>query len=324
LEYEIQQRRPNSFVYAEALGALRNVSRRSPALARRIATSTSISSAVEMAFERDFFDLTSDCLQQLIGAVLLFSGLTKLMAMLEKYPDAPVFHEAACRVLVETAEHEDGSNAPGTIVEAAASLSFYATRLLVEMVPQSKKMNADTLACAAIRLHSHVLGIVPGGLEEGVRSLFCALRQFQYKANVATEVCCALVSVYIANAPGVMPVLSSCRAGDVLWDVVRRFPNNPEVLSEAAVALGAFDGFKHLLTLIGSAPGNLAVQQAGCRALAELCRMKNVRFACEEERKAAEDAVRATLAAHQGQEHWQLQVQIEVTLGLIATAAVAA
>mmetsp|Transcript_79103 Transcript_79103/g.255687 ORF Transcript_79103/g.255687 Transcript_79103/m.255687 type:complete len:746 (-) Transcript_79103:113-2350(-) len=323
LECEIQQRRPDNFVYAEALGALRNVSRRSPALARRIAATTSVTAAVEMAFERDFFDLTFECIRQLIGAVLFFSGLAKLMAMLEKYPEAPIFHEAACRVLVETAEHEDGSNAPGTILEAAAGLSFYATRVLVEMVPQSQRLNPDSLACAAIRLHSHVLGVATAGLEEGVHSLLGALRHYQYKADVATEVCCALVSVYIAKGPGVMPVLSTCRAGDALVDVVRRFPNNSEVLGDAAVALGALYGFKQVLDLLRSSPGNLAVQQAGCRALAELCRM-NLCFASEEERKAAEDAARATQAAYPGQERWQLQAQIEVTLGLIANAAVAA
>ena len=56
-------------------------------------------------------------------------------------------------------------------------------------------------------------------------------------------------------------------------EVIHRFPGDADVLAEAALALGALGGVLQVLAMLAEVPRSVHVQQAGCRAMAELCRM---------------------------------------------------
>mmetsp|Transcript_60125 Transcript_60125/g.169592 ORF Transcript_60125/g.169592 Transcript_60125/m.169592 type:complete len:593 (-) Transcript_60125:152-1930(-) len=350
LQTEITASKPDVYVYAEALEALRNVSRRSGHLAQRISACDTLIAAVDLVFERDYFSLPFESLSQLLGAISFFSGLPRLQAMLEKYPEAPVFHEAACAVLVDLAEHEDGSDSPGSVMGVAPSIAYYATKVLMALVPLAP--NAEALATRAVKLLGHALGAVAPGtwlpahreqhlqeqdremqegprrrasrpakpegpvLEDGLASLLELLRQFPASSQVASEVCCTLVRVTATSSSSVLPILGSFHAGDLLLAVVRRFENNVAVMRDAAVALGVLGGAQWVLDLLRAAPGSYVVQLAGCRALTEVCRM-GVEFPSPEVHTAAVEAVRRAQGSFTSQQSWQLQAEAEVALGYI-------
>jgi len=324
LQTEIAAPKPDVFVYAEALGALRNVSRRSDQLAKRISACSTLAAAVDLAFEKDYWNLQFESLWQLLGAVFFFSGLPRLQLMMDRYPEAPVFHEAACGVLVDDAEHQDGSDLPGSIMHSAVSLAVYVTKVLRKLVPGAK--NGQALAVKAVELHGHVLGAVPPGtvlceqegpvLENGIVSLVELLQLFPASSKVASAVCCALVRIAAANATGILPVLRACKAGDTLLAVIERFAEDEAVLGDAAVALGALGGAGALLQFMSSAQHCPLAQLAACTAVAEMCRM-GLSFASTEECAAVGAAIRCVQTSFATQEHWRLQAQAELALGLI-------
>lgn len=328
LEAEVQSETPNISVYAEALRALKNVSKRSDELAKRVGACTTLTLALETAFERDYFDLTSESLGHLLGAIHFFAGLPKLQTMLQKYPNGPIFHEAACRILIEAVLDEDGSKDAGTILGAAPNLAFYATTVLGTLVPQAP-FNGEKFAAAAIELLGHVLGATGADvhLEAGLRAMFEAASSFYKSANVASEICRALVAL-TANSPDtVVPVVTSLGAGDFLLDVSRRFPNNPRVACDAAVALGALAGVARALdpfldidAFVGERDVTCAIRfKTGCRAVAEICR-QGFPFTQAEAEMATKFVIEGQRVFHT-QEHWELQSQAEVTLGLVRAAA---
>lgn len=330
MDLETKHATPSERLYAAALFVLRNVSLRSKPLASRIAGSTSLMSAVEKAFESDYWDLARETLRQLLAALLFFRGLEALIVKLEKYPDAHGFQEAALQVLVDTAEYEEGSEEDGTVLRHAVPLAHFATRVLSDKVPLARN-RAISLACAAIQLLGHVLA--PLGLRghpsldtaqsithSGIESLLATLKCFPKDAGLASEACAAIVAIADKNKLAIS-ILADFSAGSILLDIMRRFAEHGHVLQSAAVALGALGGFAKVLDLLESAPSNFLVQRGGSRAIGELCR-RGLPLASIEEGTRAQRALQQAQNSFAACEHFQLQQQIELTIGLL-TAAVA-
>ena len=91
---EMAARTPCIAVYSEALRALRNLSNRSAEVKQRICACETLKSAVEMAFEKDYYALDGNTIRLLLGTISLFSGTQRLMALLDRYPEDWTCHEA--------------------------------------------------------------------------------------------------------------------------------------------------------------------------------------------------------------------------------------
>jgi len=290
-----------------------------------------------------------------------FFWLATSLGVTECYPYAPVLHESACRVLVGDAEHQDGAIYPGSILHSAPSLAFYATKLVTGMVQNcpNPKYNPLKLANAAAELLGHVLGAVEPGtflpaqqakrtenelgvhtdehssdpsgpvLEDGLVALAGLLRQFPNSAPLAAQVCRALVRIRVVWATqkaagrdeALLSILASYNVGDALLKVAQRFPENADVINEATLAVGVLGGFGQVVELMRARPGCLVAQQAGCRAISEMCRLGAA--------AAGQEAVglaRAAVLHAQSSFHGQfgassLQTRAEVALGLLGSVA---
>eukprot|EP00747_Dinoflagellata_sp_TGD_P058852 gnl/TRDRNA2_/TRDRNA2_151311_c1_seq1.p1 gnl/TRDRNA2_/TRDRNA2_151311_c1~~gnl/TRDRNA2_/TRDRNA2_151311_c1_seq1.p1 ORF type:complete len:618 (+),score=104.21 gnl/TRDRNA2_/TRDRNA2_151311_c1_seq1:191-2044(+) len=344
LQHEVASSKPDVFVYGEALGALRNASRRSAELAQRIAAYDALTTAVNLAFEKDYFNLDFVSLLKLLGAVSFFSGLSRLQEMLEKYPEAPVFHEAACGVLVDDAEHEDGLGKPGSVLHSAASLSFYGVKVLTVMVPQAHT-NREALSIRAVRLLGLILGEVAPGtflpiqqkrlqqqdqpmvrpefsdpegpvLEDGIRSLVGVLRRFPASSKLASEVCSSLVKIAASSSGGILQILQECGVRDALLELMSRFRGSTKVMAEAVVALGVLGGVDMVIQLMDAWPEMYSVQLSGCHAIVEMHRMSLLslapvqREAVERTIGRAQDTFRSTFSARPLQEKAALALGI--------------
>merc|ERR1712129_572034 len=152
--------------------------------------------------------------------------------------------------------------------------------------------------------------------ENGIVSLLELLPQFPASSKLASAVCCALVRIAAANATGILPILRSCQAGDTLLAVIERFAKDEAVLGDAAVALGVLGGAGALLQFMSSAQHCPLAQLAACTAVVEMCRM-GLSFASTEECAAVGAALRCVQTVYSTQQHWRLQAQAEMALGLI-------
>jgi hypothetical protein len=336
LQVEVESNCPDVDVYTESLHALRNLSRRSIELGSRISQSRAVIVSVDVALDRDYFDLHEGCLSQLLGALSFFGGLPKLFALLEKYPDGPILHQSACHVLIEDAKHQDGATDEGTILHAAASVASYANRVLEELVP--KAQFPVPLAAKAVELHGHVLGNVaqrryPAGdsaahadhylIETSINSILRVLKDFPQSAMLASEVCRALTQAVAGHGctDVILPILAASGAGADLLALVHNFPEDLQVTCDASVAIGILGGLPKISEFMRVASGSHVMQLGGCRAFVELCRL-GCRFQTIVERDAALHAVYSAPNAFSKCEHTRLREQVELAAGLVSQAAV--